>query len=186
MNTNNLEALLSNVKFQQGARMKEVFSLKKESEDADLTKFESTLKMAKHVANALEYFKGTECKELMKECNVTLTQDEFGKHVFGFQRSWVGDLKNASKLEHEIIEAYKVHAQEKGSYSIKDLLKFAKNEGIASEGENEIEGAETKKESFSMRFTKGKLVIKGEGQLTLSMCTLLIEEIKRIQQSAKA
>ena len=181
----NLDALVGQNEFIKGAKIKEIGNLKLKVDDIEEKKFGHTLSMAKNVALSCEYFKSNECKELMKKVNCAMTQDEFALNVFGFKKSWFQDLKKVGNFEPSVIEAYKLQTKE--SLSIANLLKFAKNEGKVTEGEGEGEGeAEVKKESFSVKFAKGKLTIKGADSLDKASYTLLIEELKRLQESAKA
>ena len=187
MNTqiNNLEAVTSNTNFVKGAKLKEIGNFKVQLSGAEKRTFEVTLNIAKNVHFACEYFKGEECKKILKDANCELNMKQFGKEVFQYESSFFMELKKVGSLSTEIIEEFKsLCSASNSNLSIRELLKFSKGtEGSEGEGEGEVK---VKSEGFKVTICKdGKIVVKGIESVTKEQFTNLIAELKKLENSAK-
>jgi len=99
-------ALLSTTAVAQGLNLTEVKKLIKAEANAQKSKFTKSLALGKAVAQAHEWFKSDEAKQLFAQSGVTWTMDDFAQKVFGFKKSWMMKLIKASAVEDEKVARF--------------------------------------------------------------------------------
>jgi hypothetical protein len=131
--------------------LQEVRSIQRTIQNGQKKKFEQSLTLSHHVRKAFEWFQSEGGRAKLSEEGITWTTEEFGKKVFGWQKSFFYKLVKVANVPNEVVETFKVKCDEverqgdDPNRSVEGLLKFAKaseetnNEG--AEGE-EGEGAE--------------------------------------------
>jgi hypothetical protein len=86
--------------------------------------FKQTLQTAKMFSDCLDYFKSSDCKEILKQEKIILKVEDFILETFGLKKAWV----------YRSIQAHKTTQQEKDSFinskplnwGIEQFLKFLK------------------------------------------------------------
>ena len=154
-----------------------------EVSDAKKSKFDKSLKLAKLVTKALEWFNKPETKVQLEEEGIEWSNTEvFFNRVFGWQKSFGYKMNKAGKLQIEkpsVVTKFKrecTRAENNGEdvqRSIEALNKFAANEESGTE-ENEVARAKTYatfsiskdgvngEKGYSVRLTEEGISINGE------------------------
>ena len=117
--------------------------------------FKQTLQTAKMFSDCLDYFKSSDCKEILKQEKIILKVEDFIIETFGLKKAWV----------YRSIQAHKTTQQEKDSFinskplnwGIEQFLKFLK------EGSEEVK--ETEKPILSLTYGDIKLKINSKNEL---------------------
>ena len=119
-----------------------IFNLQSQVNDAKKSKFEKSLKLAKLVAQSLEWFKKDETKSALIEAGIEWSNAEtFFNRVYGWQKSFGHKMVKAGKIETPIVTKFKRKCTqienngEDAIRSIEALLKFAKAEQNGEEAE---------------------------------------------------
>ena len=95
--------------------------------NAQKKKFDHTIKMAKLVTTAVDFYESEEGKELFAEEGIEWSKADLGLKVFGWQKSFFYKVVKAGLLDERIIESYRVKtdANNDASRSLAGLLTFA-------------------------------------------------------------
>jgi len=117
--------------------------------------FKQTLQTAKMFSDCLDYFKSSDCKEILKQEKIILKVEDFIIETFGLKKAWV----------YRSIQAHKTTQQEKDSFinskplnwGIEQFLKFLK------EGSEEVK--EVEKPILSLTYGDIKLKINSKNEL---------------------
>jgi hypothetical protein len=117
--------------------------------------FKQTLQTAKMFSDCLDYFKSSDCKEILKQEKIILKVEDFIIETFGLKKAWV----------YRSIQAHKTTQQEKDSFinskplnwGIEQYLKFLK--------EGTQEPKETEKPILSLTYGDIKLKINSKNEL---------------------
>lgn len=137
----------------QALNLQEVRSIQRTIQNGQKKKFEQSLALSQHVNKAFEWFKSEEGQRKLSEEGISWTTEEFGKKVFGWQKSFFYKLVKVANVPTEVVETFKVKCDEverqgeEPNRSVEGLLKFARaseetnNEG-GEGGEEGGEGAE--------------------------------------------
>lgn len=161
--------------------LNQIQSLSEQIGNAKKTKFEKSLKLAKIVAKANDWFKSDEGKALINENGLDWTSvEDFANRVFGWQKSYYFKMVKAGKLLEEnpqIVTKFKrecTQAENNGenpSRSLESLNKFAKSE--LSEGTGEITPR-----------PKALLTLKGTGDYAHIKFEIFADEVKTSNEVA--
>jgi hypothetical protein len=141
--------------------------------------FKQTLQTAKMFSDCLDYFKSSDCKEILKQEKIILKVEDFIIETFGLKKAWV----------YRSIQAHKTTQQEKDSFinskplnwGIEQFLKFLK------EGSEEVK--EVEKPILSLTYGDIKLKINSKNELVSttsreqiqSIITRLTAELSKIK-----
>jgi len=117
--------------------------------------FKQTLQTAKMFSDCLDYFKSSDCKEILKQEKIILKVEDFIIETFGLKKAWV----------YRSIQAHKTTQQEKDSFinskplnwGIEQFLKFLK--------EGTEEAKEVEKPILSLTYGDIKLKINSKNEL---------------------
>jgi hypothetical protein len=95
--------------------------------NAQKKKFDHTIKMAKLVTTAVDFYESEEGKELFAEEGIEWSKADLGLKVFGWQKSFFYKVVKAGLLDERIVESYRVKtdANTDASRSLAGLLTFA-------------------------------------------------------------
>jgi len=129
--------------------------------------FKQTLQTAKMFSDCLDYFKSSDCKEILKQEKIILKVEDFIIETFGLKKAWV----------YRSIQAHKTTQQEKDSFinskplnwGIEQFLKFLK--------ESTEEVKEVEKPILSLTYGEIKLKINSKNEL---VSTTTREQIQAI------
>ena len=161
--------------------LNQIQSLSEQIGNAKKTKFEKSLKLAKIVAKANDWFKSDEGKASINESGLDWTSvEDFANRVFGWQKSYYFKMVKAGKLLEEnpqIVTKFKrecTQAENNGenpSRSLEKLNKFAKSE--LSEGNGEVTSR-----------PKALLTLKGTGDYAHIKFEIFADEVKTSNEVA--
>ena len=136
-----------------GFNIAEVNRVKKQIANAQKSKFGHTMHLATCVKNAVEYFDSPQCVAIMQTEGISWNKEDFGKKVFGFQKSYFYKLIKAGNLAPAIIEGYNTKCDELGAdadRSLAGLLEFSRGINVeVQEGATEEEQAEALAEAIA-------------------------------------
>lgn len=153
-------ALLNLPSVKAGLQITEIRRVQRTLTNAQKSKFNNTLTLSALVVKAHEWFTSDEGKATFREEGVTWSNEEFGKKVFGWQKSYFYKVLKAGKLPQEVVDLFNTKCDEaeaegnEPNRSLEGLLKFAraqaettsqstKGSGEESEGSGEEgEGSE--------------------------------------------
>lgn len=169
-NVSNIEkAFLSLPLVAEAFATKEIKKLNADFVNAQKSKFNKSITLAKLVAKAHAWFISAECKELMATEGIDWTVEDFYKKTYGFGKSYGNRLKQVGNLTDEQIAAYveeveKVEAEkgEPQGRDLKELLKFTKTGAMNGGGDGEGDG-ESEGESEGEGVTWISIAVKGRG-----------------------
>lgn len=148
-------ALLNLPAVKAGLQISEIRRVQRTLTNAQKSKFNNTLTLSVLVVKAHEWFTSDEGKAVFREEGVTWSNEEFGKKVFGWQKSYFYKVLKAGKLSQDVIALFTTKCDEAEAEgndpnrTLEGLLKFAKahaegsaqsTEGSGSEGEGDGEG----------------------------------------------
>jgi hypothetical protein len=115
--------------------------------NAQTKKYENSLALSKLVVKTVDWLQSNEGTAWMSGQNLSWSNEDIGKNVFGWQKSFFYKLLKAGKLEDEVLVAFNVYCDtanrdgQKLNRSIENLLKFAK--GPDNEINNEPHNGES-------------------------------------------
>lgn len=138
-------ALLALPQVKAGLNIQEIRRVQRSLTNAQKSKFTNTISLSKLVVKAHEWFTSDEGKAVFREEGVTWSNEDFGKKVFGWQKSFFYKVLKAGKLEQSVIDLFNTKCDEAEAAgqdpnrSLEGLLKFAR---AAAEAEtNTAEGS---------------------------------------------
>lgn len=134
-----------------GFNIAEVNRVKKQIANAQKSKFGHTMHMASCIKTAVDYFDSEQCQALMQTEGISWNKEDFGKKVFGFQKSYFYKLIKASNLSAQIVDGYNAKCDETqdAERSLAGLLEFSRNVNVeVSEDATEEEIAEATAEAI--------------------------------------
>ena len=162
--------------------LNQIQSLSEQIGNAKKTKFEKSLKLAKIVAKANDWFKSDVGKASINESGLDWTSvEDFANRVFGWKKSYYFKMVKAGKLLEEnpqIVTKFKrecTQAENNGenpSRSLEKLNKFAKSE--LSEGNGEVTSR-----------PKALLTLKGTGDFSHIKFEIFADEVKTSNEVAQ-
>lgn len=163
---------LTSAQVQSEINFQTIFNLQSEVSDAKKSKFDKSLKLAKLVVSATEWFDKSETKESLTENGIEWdTKEVFFKRVFGWQRSYAYKMLKAGKLQAEqsnVVTKFKractmlENEGEDADRSIAGLLKFAKAEESGQE-------SEVSREKTFATFSIAKDGLNGDGGFSIRL-----------------
>ncbi len=147
----------------------EVKRTQKNINNAHKSKFNHTMKLTSLIKSAVEWFESEQGKDALREEGIEWNKEDFGKKVFGYQKSFFYKLIKVANLDERIVEAFNTKCDEIGTdanRSIAGLLDFSRNidldnlevsedatEEEITEAENEaIESASVEQERINYLF----------------------------------
>jgi len=147
-------ALLNLPSVKAGLQITEIRRVQRTLTNAQKSKFNNTLTLSVLVVKAHEWFTSEEGKAVFREEGVTWSNEEFGKKVFGWQKSYFYKVLKAGKLSQDVIALFTTKCDEaeaegnEPNRTLEGLLKFARaqaeteqsTKGGGSEGEGDGEG----------------------------------------------
>ena len=98
--------------------------------NAHKSKFNHTMKLTSLIKSAVTWFESEEGKEALREEGIEWNKEEFGKKVFGYQKSFFYKLIKVANLDERIVEAFNTKCDEIGTdanRSIAGLLDFSRD-----------------------------------------------------------
>ncbi len=137
--------------------------------NAHKSKFNHTMKLTSLIKSAVVWFESEEGKDALREEGIEWNKEDFGKKVFGYQKSFFYKLIKVANLDERIVEAFNTKCDEIGTdanRSIAGLLDFSRDidldnlevsedatEEEITEAENEaIESASVEQERINYLF----------------------------------
>jgi hypothetical protein len=149
-------ALLALPQVKAGLNITEIRKVQRTLTNAQKSKFTNTIALSKLVLKAHEWFASDEGKAVFREEGVSWSNEEFGKKVFGWQKSYFYKVLKAGKLPQETIDLFNTKCDEaeaegqEPNRTLEGLLKFARaaaeTEG-SGKGEGEGSGSEEGEDS---------------------------------------
>ena len=143
-------ALLALPQVKAGLNITEIRRAQRSLTNAQKSKFTNTINLSKLVVKAHEWFTSDEGKAVFREEGVTWSNEEFGKKVFGWQKSYFYKVLKAGKLEQSVVDLFNEKCDEAEAAgqdpnrSLEGLLKFARaaaeTETTTAEGSGEGDG----------------------------------------------
>ena len=147
-------ALLNLPAVKAGLQISEIRRVQRTLTNAQKSKFNNTLTLSTLVVKAHEWFTSEEGKAVFREEGVTWSNEEFGKKVFGWQKSYFYKVLKAGRLSMDVIALFTTKCDEaeaegnEPNRTLEGLLKFARaqaetsqsTKGGGSEGEGDGEG----------------------------------------------
>ena len=116
----------------QGLNLSEIRSVQRTITNAKKKKFEQTLALSKLVTQAVDWFQSEDGQRVCSEEGISWSNEEIGKKVFGWQKSFFYKVVKAGRLETEVVDTFNAkcnEAETRGedpNRSLEGLLKFAK------------------------------------------------------------
>jgi len=141
-------ALLALPQVKAGLNITEIRRAQRSLTNAQKSKFTNTINLSKLVVKAHEWFTSDEGKAVFREEGVTWSNEDFGKKVFGWQKSYFYKVLKAGKLKDEVVDLFNAKCDEAEAAgqdpnrSLEGLLKFARAaaETTPAEGSGEGDG----------------------------------------------
>jgi hypothetical protein len=143
-------ALLNLPSVKAGLNITEIRRVQRSLTNAQKSKFTNTISLSKLVVKAHEWFTSDEGKGVFREEGVTWSNEDFGKKVFGWQKSYFYKVVKAGKLEQSVVDLFNTKCDEAEAEgqdpnrSLEGLLKFARATAEAetntAEGSGEGDG----------------------------------------------
>lgn len=143
-------ALLNLPTVKAGLNINEIRRVRRSLTNAQKSKFTNTINLSKLVVKAHDWFTSDEGKAVFREEGVTWSNEDFGKKVFGWQKSYFYKVLKAGKLQDEVVDLFNAKCDEAEAAgqdpnrSLEGLLKFARAAAEAetntAEGSGEGEG----------------------------------------------
>jgi hypothetical protein len=119
---------LPNVK--ESLQLTEIKKVQKSINNAHKSKFNHTLKLSALIGNAVKWFSSEEGKAVLSDEGIEWSKEDFGKKVFGYQKSFFYKLLKVDALDERILTAFNTKCDEIGddaNRSIAGLLEFSRS-----------------------------------------------------------
>ena len=119
---------LPNVK--ESLQLTEIKKVQKSINNAHKSKFNHTLKLSTLIGNAVKWFSSEEGKAVLSDEGIEWSKEDFGKKVFGYQKSFFYKLLKVDALDERILTAFNTKCDEIGddaNRSIAGLLEFSRS-----------------------------------------------------------
>jgi hypothetical protein len=119
---------LPNVK--ASLQLNEVKKIQKSINNAHKSKFNHTLKLTALIGDAVRWFSSDEGKAVLSDEGIEWSKEEFGRKVFGYQKSFFYKLLKVDALDERIISAFNTKCDAIGddaNRSIAGLLEFSRS-----------------------------------------------------------
>lgn len=153
----------------ESLNLNEVSRVQRSINNAHKKKFEHTMKLSGLIKNAVSWFDSEAGKDALREAGIEWSKADFGKKVFGYQKSFFYKILKASNLDARILEAFNLKCDEIGidaNRSIAGLLEFSRTidldslehsedateEEIAQAEQEVIESASVESERINYQF----------------------------------
>lgn len=124
--------LLNLPQVKAGLQITEIRRVQRTLTNAQKSKFTNTLTLSALVVKAHEWFTSEEGKAVFREEGVAWSNEDFGKKVFGWQKSYFYKVLKAGKLPTEVVDLFNTKCDEaeaegnEPNRTLEGLLKFAK------------------------------------------------------------
>ena len=105
-------ALLALPQVKAGLNIQEIRRVQRSLTNAQKSKFTNTISLSKLVVKAHEWFTSDEGKAVFREEGVTWSNEDFGKKVFGWQKSYFYKVLKAGKLEQSVVDMFNAKCDE--------------------------------------------------------------------------
>tara|TARA_R110002126_G_scaffold253709_2_gene396828 strand:+ start:255 stop:899 length:645 start_codon:yes stop_codon:yes gene_type:complete len=118
---------LPNVK--ASLKLTEVKKIQKSINNAHKSKFNHTLKLVTLIGDAVRWFSSDEGKAVLSDEGIEWSKEDFGKKVFGYQKSFFYKLLKVDALDERILAAFNTKCDAIGddaNRSIAGLLEFSR------------------------------------------------------------
>ena len=102
--------------------LSEVKRVQRSIDNAHKSKFNHTTKLAKLIGEAVEWFESDEAKAIFMEEGIEWSKEEFGKKVFGYQKSFFYKLIKVANLDQRIVDAFNTQCDAIGTDSNLSLI----------------------------------------------------------------
>ena len=119
---------LPNVK--ASLQLNEVKKIQKSINNAHKSKFIHTLKLTALIGDAVRWFSSDEGKAVLSDEGIEWSKEDFGRKVFGYQKSFFYKLLKVDALDERIISAFNTKCDAIGddaNRSIAGLLEFSRS-----------------------------------------------------------
>jgi hypothetical protein len=119
---------LPNVK--ASLQLNEVKKIQKSINNAHKSKFNHTLKLTALIGDAVRWFSSDEGKAVLSDEGIEWSKEDFGRKVFGYQKSFFYKLLKVDALDERIISAFNTKCDAIGddaNRSIAGLLEFSRS-----------------------------------------------------------
>lgn len=126
-------AVLNLPQVKAGLQISEIRRVQRTLTNAQKSKFNNTLTLSALVVKAHEWFTSEEGKAVFREEGVTWSNEDFGKKVFGWQKSYFYKVLKAGKLSQDVVDLFNTKCDEaeaegnEPNRTLEGLLKFAKS-----------------------------------------------------------
>lgn len=158
--------LLNLPQVKAGLQISEIRRVQRTLTNAQKSKFNNTLTLSALVVKAHEWFTSEEGKAVFREEGVAWSNEDFGKKVFGWQKSYFYKVLKAGKLSQDVVDLFTTKCDEaeaegnEPNRTLEGLLKFAKahaegntqtTKGSGDEGEESGEEGESSEAAVEVR-----------------------------------
>lgn len=180
-----MEKLTNCNEFNKAIKFNTIANLQKQDSNLMAKKFELSINLAMVTNEAFNYFKSSECKELLKSLDVKMDAKKFAEYL-KMSKSYMYLLCQCANVSLDVLNEYRQTSDEK---SLKGLVKFASPSDVSDTNEQTDETDETDETEKSVKvetelkisIKKGKITIKGNCEN--SEIDLLIAELQRMKQA---
>ena len=110
--------------------LNEVKRTQRNINNAHKSKFNHTMKLTALIKSAVEWFESEDGKDALREEGIEWNKEDFGKKVFGYQKSFFYKLIKVGNLDERIVDAFNRKCDEIGTdanRSIAGLLDFSRD-----------------------------------------------------------
>ena len=165
-------------------RFNEIITLKKTALGNSQSNLVIAFDIADRIKIAVDNIKTDVVKDMQKEYNCKVTNDVLAT-IFGYSLPQYNRYKALAKLDRAIIEPFMADKKET-SKSTESLLKYANKKPVIDSNEEDKETeVKVKAKTFKVTVKDGKITVENFESLTKVEFTNLIEELKRLENTAK-
>ncbi len=137
--------------------------------NAQKRKYYNSIILSKIVAQTVDWFKSDEGKEWIKSQNKSWSNEQIGKNIFGWQKSFFYKLLKMGKLSDQIFLAFDTHCDsfpdDNLNRSIANLLKFSRTYKFDRNDDKSIQEKELNRFRKFVLYQKRKLISSESIQL---------------------
>ena len=167
-------ALLNLPQVKAGLQITEIRRVQRTLTNAQKSKFNNTLTLSTLVVKAHDWFTSDEGKATFREEGVTGSNEEFGKKVFGWQKSYFYKVLKAGKLSMDVIALFTTKCDEaeaegnEPNRSLEGLLKFARAQAETTSQSTKGSGEESEGSGEESEGSEAAVEVRVPTILTLS------------------
>ena len=177
--------LTQNQTLRNGFRVEEINENLNQIFAGGLSKFNSSVKMAKVVKKSMDFFNSEECQNQLSEEGISWTKEEFFMKLFGWKRAFGYKMLKLAEVHSSTIRSFVNKMQtlrdngedtKETSISVENCLKFVRGGGEETNNEPTTPNPTTLQMVCLIDGMKKKVVVKLNGQIK---CDLTDEQLEQ-------